>query len=71
MKQRKLSSRELQLLSQKFHCGGATREEFENFYEIVREWELSYEEVEVFSHDEDIVPSWELLEGQLLWDKLK
>lgn len=65
----KLSTRELQLLSQKFHCGGATAEEFDLFYVAVREWELSSYVGEI-SHDEDVVPSWELLEGQLLWDKL-
>ncbi len=70
MKRIKLTERKLQLLSQKFHCGGYTEEEeYDLFYSEVREWELS-DRVEEISHDEGIVPSWEFLEGTELWDKL-
>lgn len=69
MKRIKLTQRKIELLSQKFHCGGYTQEEFDLFYEEVREWELS-DHVECISHDDDVVPSWELLEGTELWDNI-
>ena len=70
MKRIKLTERKLQLLSQKFHCGGYTEEEYDLFYSEVREWELSDRVEEISNDDEGIVPSWELLEGTELWDKL-
>ena len=66
----KLTKRQINLLSQKYHTIGLTAEEYDLYYVLVYEWEHSNEYM-VDSFEDDNVPTLEFLEGTILLDKLK
>ena len=70
MKKIKLTQRQLNYLSQKYHTVGLTVEEYELYYVLVYEWEHSNEYIVELPED-DKVPTLEFLEGDLLLDELK
>lgn len=70
MKKIKLTQRQLNYLSQKYHTVGLTAEEYELYYVLVYEWEHSNENIVEFSED-DKIPTLEFLENDPLLDELK
>lgn len=70
MKKIKLTQRQLNYLSQKYHTVGFTAEEYELYYVLVYQWEHSNEYM-VEPSDDDKVPTLEFLEDALLLDELK
>ena len=66
----KLTKRQINLLSQKYHTIGLTAEEYDLYYVLIYEWEHSNEYM-VDPFEDDNVPTLEFLEGATLLDKLK
>ena len=70
MKKIKLTQRQLNYLSQKYHTVGLTAEEYELYYVLIYEWEHSNEYM-VDPSEDDKVPTLKFLEGTILLDELK